>query len=179
MKVLVMNIMMLMMVKKIKKILKINWFEFIYFFGIDELHFDNGNNYDYDTDIRERLKKVNAEFNQDETPVVLKHPQRVSFDSIVKAVDIVQESQELENSDSLTKPPVSPVIEEPIVNQINDDNPHEYTVPLNDTQPKDGPSLLETLKAKQFHGVSLPGNRWTSTMPNENPDSSKQEGINF
>jgi len=150
-----------------------------FYFKIDELHFDNGNSFDYETAIQERLKKANEEFKHDETPVELKHSQRVSFDAIVKAVDI---DQELDNTDPLARPPISPVAEESsisVTSPQDENNPHEYTVPLNDTQPKEGPSLLQQLKAMQFHGVLPIGERWSSTNPNTTNGSSIREGIAF
>jgi hypothetical protein len=152
------------------------------YLNIDELHFDNGNNFDYDTAIQERLKKANEDFKQDDTPVELKHRQRVSFDAIVKAVDIVQDPQELDSTDLLAKQQVSPVVEEPstsVTSPQNDNNPHEYTVPLNDTQPKEGPTLLQQLKAMQFHGIPPFGERWSSINPNVTNSSTMREGIVF
>jgi len=153
-----------------------------FYFNIDELHFDNGNNYDYDTAIQDRLKKANEDFKQDDTPVELKHRQRVSFDAVVKAVDIVQDPQELANLDPVVRPPISPVAEELSISTTspqNETNPHEYTVPLNDTQPKEGPTLLQHLKSMQFHGVPAIGERWSSTNSNTTNGSSIREGIAF
>ncbi|CAF0897049.1 unnamed protein product [Rotaria sordida] len=144
----------------------------------DEIHFDNGNNYDYETAIQERLKKANQEFEHDETPSELKHRQRVSFDAVVKAVDIIQDPQEHENTDSLAKPSASPVAEESSISATspeNENNSLEYTVPLNDTEPKEGPTLLQQLKAMQFHGVPPTGERWSSTNPNRTNSSSTRE----
>jgi hypothetical protein len=144
---------------------------------LDELHFDNGNGYDYEASIQDRLKRANEELKQDETPVELKHKQRVSFDSIVKAVDIEQDSQDVDNSNSITKPPISPVDEETLPSSTspqNDSSPHQYTVPLNDVQPKEGPTLLQQLKALQFHGIQI-GERWS---PATN-DPSSREGISI
>ncbi|CAF3345726.1 unnamed protein product [Rotaria socialis] len=145
----------------------------------DEIHFDNGNNYDYEADIHERLKKANEEFEHDVTPAELKHRQRVSFDAMVKAVDIVQDPQEHVSEDTLIKPSVSPVDEEPaarITTSQNDDSPVAYTVPLNDTQPKEGPTLLQQLKAMQFHGVPPTGDRWSSVNSNKTNGSSPHQG---
>ncbi|CAF2342817.1 unnamed protein product [Rotaria sp. Silwood2] len=144
----------------------------------DEIHFDNGNSYDYEAAIQERLKKINEEFEHDETPSELKHRQRVSFDAVVKAVDITQDPQEYENIDSLAKPSISPVAEEPSIsadNSQDENNSLEYTVPLNDTQPKEGPTLLQQLKAMQFHGISPVGDRWSSTNSNKTNGSSTRE----
>lgn len=152
----------------------------IFFTDADEIHFDNGNNYDYESDIHERLKRANEELAHDQTPAELKHRQRVSFDAVVKAVDIVQDPQEHENSDSLVKPSVSPVAEnvpDSAVNSQNDNNPVEYTVPLNDTEPREGPTLLQQLKALQFHGILPSGDHWSSTNANRSNDSSAQQGI--
>ncbi|CAF0810217.1 unnamed protein product [Rotaria sordida] len=146
----------------------------------DEIHFDNGNNYDYETAIQERLKKANQEFEHDETPSELKHRQRVSFDAVVKAVDIIQDPQEHENTDSLAKPSASPVAEESSISATspeNENNSLEYTVPLNDTEPKEGPTLLQQLKAMQFHGVPPTGERWSSTNPNRTNSSSTREDL--
>ncbi|CAF4068938.1 unnamed protein product [Rotaria magnacalcarata] len=146
----------------------------------DEIHFDNGNNYDYEADIHERLKKANEEFEHDVTPAELKHRQRVSFDAMVKAVNIVQDPQEHASEDTLIKPSVSPVGEEPAASTTtsqNDDNPVAYTVPLNDTQPKEGPTLLQQLKAMQFHGVSPTGDRWSSVNSNKTNGSLPHQSI--
>jgi hypothetical protein len=127
------------------------------------------------------LKKANEDLKQDETPAELRHKQRVSFDNVVKAVDIEQDSQDLNNPNPITKPPISPVEEEALPSSTspqNDNNPHEYTVPLNDTQPKEGPTLLQQLKAMQFHGIPMIGERWspvTSNPPTNSPSS--REGI--
>lgn len=43
----------------------------------------------------------------------------------------------------------------------NESGPHQYTVPLNDTQEREGPTLLQTIKAYQFHGVTPTGERWS------------------
>ena len=61
---------------------------------------DEDHGYDYDLVIRERLRKANEEFEHDQTPAELKRPQRVSFDTVVKAVDIVQPSRENDTADS-------------------------------------------------------------------------------
>lgn len=131
-------------------------------------------------DIQERLKKANAELEYDQTPSELKHRQRVSFDAVVKAVDIVQDSHEHENVNSTVRTCVSPVIEEPsttITSPHDDKGTHEYTVPLNDTQPKQGLSLLEQIKALQFHSPLANEERWATTANNTNNDSiSNREG---
>ncbi|CAF0756559.1 unnamed protein product [Adineta steineri] len=148
----------------------------------DELHFDDGNNFDYEVAIQERLKRANEEFQHDETPAELKHRQRVSFDSVVKAVDIVQEPEVDDNTNRVAKPPVSPVAEESAINATNsqkESNPHEYTVPLNDTQPKEGPTLLEQLKAMQFHGGPPAGDRRQAANTKTTNDSSTREGIDL
>ncbi len=167
-----------MMVNKIKK-QEIRSFSFHCI--LEELHFDNGNNYDYETSIHDRLKKANEDLKQDETPAELRHKQRVSFDNVVKAVDIEQDSQDLNNPNPITKPPISPVEEEALPSSTspqNDNNPHEYTVPLNDTQPKEGPTLLQQLKAMQFHGIPMIGERWSPVTSNPPTNSSSsREGI--
>ena len=149
-------------------------------FRLDEIHFDNGAGYDYETAIQDRLKKANAEFEHDETPAELKHRQRVSFDAVVKAVDIVQDPQEYTDANSMPKQVISPVHEEPPTSlpEVHDEtNPHQYTVPLNDTQPKEGPTLLQQLKAMQFHGVQPTGERWSSTRSNGTNDAASPRGI--
>ncbi|CAF5227762.1 unnamed protein product, partial [Rotaria magnacalcarata] len=118
-----------------------------------DIPYDDGAGYDYNLIIQERLKKVNEEFEHDQTPVELKHPQRVSFDSVVKALDIVQDPAELEHETGVIQPSISPVPEEPsatIASPRSDTSSHEYTVPLNDTQPRDGLTLLQQIKALQF-----------------------------
>jgi hypothetical protein len=126
------------------------------------------------------LKKANEDLKQDETPAELRHKQRVSFDAVVKAVDIDQDQQELDNLNPITKPPISPVEEEVLPSETspqNENSPHEYTVPLNDTKPREGPSLVEQLKAMQFHGVPPIGERWSSITSNPTNASSSREGI--
>ena len=147
---------------------------------VDELHFDNGNNYDYEASIHERLKKANEELKQDETPVELKHKQRVSFDAIVKAVDIGQDSQDPDVSNPLTASTISPVEEEVSPSSTSphvDGTPHQYTVPLNDTQPREGPTFLEQVKAMQFHGISLLGERYAPPSSHPTHGSSSRPGI--
>ncbi|CAF2411361.1 unnamed protein product [Rotaria sp. Silwood2] len=151
-------------------------------FGQDEndiddydMAYDDGNGYDYSLIIQERLKKVNEEFEHDQTPAELKHRQRVSFDAIVKAVDIVQDPTELDHDDSLARTSVSPVPEEAstaITSPRSDTSTHEYTVPLNDTQPKEGLTLLQQIKALQFHNIPPTNERWASTANNVNNDNS-------
>ncbi|CAF0758736.1 unnamed protein product [Didymodactylos carnosus] len=130
----------------------------------DDLHFGIEHNYDYEAVIKDRLKKVNAEFEHDQTPAELNHRQRVSFDAVVKAVDIVhddaeEDGYEVQKGSSVT-------------DQEEDKNTDSdlYTVPLNDTQPKSGPSLLQQLKAMQFHGA-LPIERFS---PRNSKDETQQ-----
>lgn len=132
----------------------------------EELHFDDGNTFDYETSIRDRLKKANEELDHDETPIELKHRQRVSFDAVVRAVDFGQNGQELDNSNPSDQSANLPIVEETESARTNSSqqeaNPHEYTVPLNDTQPREGPSMLDKIKAVQFHGASPSGEHWSS-----------------
>ncbi len=149
-------------------------------FIIDDIPFEDGNGYDYPLAIQERLKKANEELEHDQTPSELKHRQRVSFDTIVKAVDIIQDPNEHENIEPIVRPCVSPVTEELsniVTSPRSDNNTHEYTVPLNDTQPKDGLTLLQQIKELQFHGTIPVNERWATTANNINNDSlSKREG---
>ncbi|CAF0873620.1 unnamed protein product [Adineta ricciae] len=112
---------------------------------------------DYFITIEERLKKANEEFQKDETPVELKHEPRIQFDAVVKAVDIVLESDDQVDS-SMDEAPSS--------------NTHEYTVPLNDTKPKEGLSLVEQIKAIQFHNMPP-----TTTQESEQSVSSGQNSM--
>jgi hypothetical protein len=110
----------------------------------------------------------------------LKHHQRVSFDVLVKAVDIIQDPNEHEITDPTVRPSVSPVAEESSTNlpsPRSDTSTHEYTVPLNDTQTKEGLSLLEQIKALQFHGANPIGERWATAVNNDS--SSNLEGRFF
>lgn len=50
---------------------------------------------------------------------------------------------------------------------------HEYTVPLNDLQPKQGLSLTDQIKAAQFYGILPSNDRWAT---NANEISSNQDG---
>ncbi|CAF1118070.1 unnamed protein product [Rotaria sordida] len=148
-------------------------------FGQDEndiddydIPYDDG--YDYNLIIQERLKKANEEFEHDQTPAELKHRQRVSFDAIVKAVDIIQDPTELDHDDDLVRRSIPPVLEESsttITSPRSETSTHEYTVPLNDTQPKEGLTLLQQIKALQFHNAQLINERWASTTDNENNDN--------
>jgi hypothetical protein len=147
-------------------------------FFIDDLPYDDADGYDYSIVIQERLKRANEEFEHDRTSSELKQRQRVSFDAVVKAVDIVQDPDEHEGTNSLIRPSVSPVAEESsttITSPRSETSAHEYTVPLNDTQPKEGPSLLEQIKALQFHGTLPTSQRWATTANS----SSNQEGFIF
>ncbi|CAF3345152.1 unnamed protein product [Rotaria socialis] len=133
----------------------------------DDIPYDDVAGYDYNLIIQERLKKVNAEFEHDQTPVELKHSQRVSFDSVVKAVDIVQDPAELEHENGVIQPSISPVPEELpaiITSSRSDTSSHEYTVPLNDTQPRDGLTLLQQIKALQFHNEHTTSGPWATTI---------------
>ena len=88
--------------------------------------------------------------------------------------------QDVDNSNSITKPPISPVDEEPLISATspqNDDSPHEYTVPLNDMTPKEGPTLVQQLKAMQFHGIPPTGERWSSMSSNPANASSSRKGM--
>ncbi|CAF0975606.1 unnamed protein product [Rotaria sp. Silwood1] len=151
-------------------------------FGQDEndiddydISYDDGNGYDYSIIIQERLKKANEEFEHDQTPAELKHRQRVSFDAVVKAVDIVQDPTELDHDNGLVRASVSPVPEElstTITSPRSETSTHEYTVPLNDTQPREGLTLLQQIKALQFHNTPPSDERWASTANNVNNDDS-------
>ena len=134
---------------------------------LEDVPVDEDHGYDYDLVIRERLRKANEEFEHDQTPAELKRPQRVSFDTVVKAVDIVPQSRDNETTDA------SPVGGRSTLMTINESSPqvanivnvtgrHEYTVPLNDIKPRQGPTLTEQLKALQFYGIPLPDKSWTT-----------------
>ncbi|CAF0921607.1 unnamed protein product [Didymodactylos carnosus] len=128
----------------------------------DDLHFGIDHNYDYDVVIKERLKKANAEFEHDQTPAELNHRQRVSFDAVVKAVDIIQDDDREDESGMQIKRNVTDHEED------NDsdlghqsDVKYDYIIFEFDlTQPKSGPTLLQQLKAMQFHGA-LPLERFS------------------
>lgn len=109
----------------------------------DDIPYDDNSVYEYTLAIQERLKRANEDFQRDETPVELNRCQRVSFDTIVKAVDIFQDSNERDNS-SLLNRSLQTSNQEESIEIVH--NPHEYTLPLNDTQPKEGLSLLEKNK---------------------------------
>lgn len=124
--------------------------------------------------------KANEDLKHDATPAELLHKQRVSFDAIVKAVDIGQDSQESNNVVSSEKPPIASIVEETSTNATspqNENNTHEYTVPLNDTQPRDGPTLTQTLRAMQFHGIQPTGPRWAAPMSHPTNGSSAERGM--
>lgn len=154
----------------------------VFDYSLEELHLEDGT-FDYESSIRERLIKANEDLKHDQTPVELSHKQRVSFDAIVKAVDIEQDPQELRRVDSPDRPLVSPIVEEITTTQTspqNETNAHEYTVPLNDTHPREGPTLTETVRAIQFHGMAPPpGSRWASSSGMSNPtnNGTPQEGM--
>ena len=127
------------------------------------------------------MKKANEEFELDKTSAELKHSQRVSFDVHVKAVDIVQDPEESDPDDLVDRTAISFVKEESSTNMNSprsETSVHEYTVPLNDTQPKEGLTLLQQLKALQFHDTPSINKRWAITTNNSNDqDSLNQEGM--
>lgn len=130
----------------------------------EDFHFEDPVAYDYQSVIQDRLKRANQELEHDETPSELKHHQRVSFDAVVRAVDIEHDSQEHETVDTPSRPTVPVVAEEPTSDASDskqEPHPHQYTVPLNDTQAREGPTLLETLRARQFHGITPTGEPWS------------------
>lgn len=124
---------------------------------------------------------MNEEFEHDQTPAELKHPPRVSFHSVVKAVDIVQDPEEHDNEDGAIQAMASPVTEESTTattSPRSDTGSHEYTVPLNDTQPKEGLTLLQQIKALQFHNMNLTADRWAAAADDQNNEhSTNHEGI--
>lgn len=147
--------------------------------SLDELHLENGT-FDYESSIRERLIKANEDLKHDSTPAELSHKQRVSFDAIVKAVDIVQDPQGSTNVVSMEKAPIVPILEETSTDATspqNENNTHQYTVPLNDTQPREGPTLTETLRAIQFQGKMPTGPRWSSHVSHTTNGSSPEKGM--
>ena len=81
-------------------------------------------------------------------------------------MDIVQDPADHTAIEPVPEATISPSAEvhstKATVDSKTDTNPHQYTVPLNDTQPKEGPTLLEQLKAMQFHGAMPVGERWSS-----------------
>jgi hypothetical protein len=150
---------------------------------LDDFPFGDGTGEDYNVVIQDRLKKANEELKHDQTPAQSKHRQRVSFDTVVTAVDIVQDPAEYDNTNPLTRPVISSIIEEPSTDDTSsqsETSKHQYSVPLNDTQPREGPTLLQQLKAMQFHGVLPTNERWGSTGNDTNSsDSSIRDGIFF
>ena len=81
-------------------------------------------------------------------------------------MDIVQDPQENEPTNPIVPSRPVPVPEEPVNSSSTENGTHEYTVPLNDLQPKQGPSLTEQIKAAQFYGI-FPGNDRWATNANE------------
>ncbi|UJR21241.1 hypothetical protein I4U23_024336 [Adineta vaga] len=116
---------------------------------------------DYFITIQDRLKKANDEFRQDLSSTEAKVQPRVQFDTIVKAVDIFLEPTESNDPEKLI---------DSSVNEQSPNNTHEYTVPLNDTQPKEGLSLVEQIKAIQFHNMPPTDERWATTANNNNDE---------
>lgn len=107
------------------------------------------------------------------------HPQRVSFDTVVKAVDIYQDPSEYSDTTPRATTHVPPISEEPTseASETKDEGDrHQYTVPLNDTQPREGPTLLQQLKSVQFHGGALPSDQWGSTRAHSSNKDEKTEG---
>lgn len=142
---------------------------------VDDVPFGDGSGYDYDIVIQDRLKKANAEFQHDQTSIELKHPQSVSFDAVVRAVDIIQHPAEHEHTELFAQSFVSIVGETSsarTASSLNDSSTHEYTVPLNDTQPRQGPTLLQQLKAMQFYGTPGPGDPWSNGANHANDSHS-------
>ena len=119
------------------------------------------------------MRRANAELEHDRTSSELRNPQRVSFDTVVKALDIVQDPSEHDSAIPVVPTRIAPLPEEPsdAANAENssrtENGTHEYTVPLNDIQPREGLSLTEQLKAAQFYGVFPSNDRWATTA---NPD---------
>ncbi len=93
-------------------------------------------------------------------------------------MDIIQDPIEDDNVD---KPPVLPNGDQPSTSSTsarNENTTHEYTVPLNDTKPKDGPTLIEQIKALQFHNTPPTDERWAIASNNMNNNSlANREGI--
>ena len=139
--------------------------------------------------IQERLKKANAEFEHDDTPAELKHRQRVSFDAVVRAVDIEQDPREHDLFTAPQRQPVATVKEKPATPppapaaatsasaSTTESGGHQYTVPLNDTQEREGPTLLQTIKAYQFHGIPPAGEHWTASRAQPVPARDAGKGI--
>ncbi|CAF4411624.1 unnamed protein product, partial [Adineta steineri] len=121
--------------------------------------------FDYFISIQERLKKANQEFQQDQTPIELNHHQRVSFDAIVKAVNIDQDPTDKSSVESAIQ---GSSLSSDLTNSRNEDKAQEYTIPLNDTLPKEGPTLLEQIKALQFNNPSSTDERWATAANNDN-----------
>ena len=142
---------------------------------VDDVPFGDGSGYDYDIVIQERLRKANEEFQHDQTPLELKHPQSVSFDAVVKAVDIIQHPAEHEHGELFTQSFISTageVSSARTASPSNEPSTHEYTVPLNDTQPRQGPTLLQQLKAMQFYGAQSTGDPWSNGANHANDSHS-------
>ena len=94
---------------------------------------------------------------------------------MVKAVDIIQHPAEHEHAELFTRSFVSSVGETSsgrTASPLNESSTHEYTVPLNDTQPRQGPTLLQQLKAMQFYGAPSPGDPWSNGANHANDSHS-------
>ncbi|CAF1409267.1 unnamed protein product [Adineta steineri] len=137
-----------------------------------DIPYDEGADFDYFISIQERLKKANQEFQQDQTPIELNHHQRVSFDAIVKAVNIDQDPTDKSSVESAIQGSSS---SSDLTNSRNEDKAQEYTIPLNDTLPKEGPTLLEQIKALQFNNPSSTDERWATAASNDNLENREDD----
>lgn len=141
----------------------------------DDIPYDDGSAYEYAIAIQERLKRANEEFQKDPTPVELKHPPRVSFGTVVRAIDIIIDPNEHDTSDFLFRASITSVQEEPLEiarSPRSDTSTHEYTIPLNDIQPKGGLSLLEKIKELQFYSsIPTEEQRWATNANNDSTAS--------
>jgi len=138
----------------------------------DDIPYDDNSAYEYALAIEERLKRANEEFQQDQTPIELNHRQRVSFDVNVKAIDIILDLSEQDNSDLLNQSLRTSIQEQPIEilpsPRSDNNSTYEYILPLNDLQPKQGLSLLEKIKELQFHNYLIDEEqRWATTAHND------------
>lgn len=96
----------------------------------DDINFDYEYGYDYERVIKDRLRKVNQEFDNDQPPN--RKSVLVSFDNAVTAIDIsIEEQQRIESEEKVAQNNVTDVEENNVVK-----------LPLNDTVQRDDPDAF-------------------------------------
>ena len=98
----------------------------------DDINFDYEYGYDYERVIKDRLRKVNQEFDNDQPPN--RKSVLVSFDNAVTAIDIsIEEQQRIESQERVKFEDATDIVEE---------NNNVVKLPLNDTVQRDDPDAF-------------------------------------